>query len=180
MRIDGMETGEAFLGNLLGSHAQCNILQDLHLRTGKTDILGHTVLSRSQQYLCHSLTDEPLTMSSIAERIADLREGRVFEQHAKQWCHGNAPSYKIRREVKAEEYPPGQRKALVQDLQLVDVVDVEKRIVQYHHCLAMRLELFYQLSLVGSLTIDDVTHAVADMHHPGTGDILIVSKNDIR
>ena len=74
MRIDSMETGEAFLGNLPGGHAQGDILQNLHLCTGKTDILCHTVLSRSQQNLCHSLTDIPLPPGGIAETIADFRE----------------------------------------------------------------------------------------------------------
>ena len=75
VRIDGMETGETPLGNLPGGHALGDVFQDLCLGTGETDILSHTVLSRCQQDLCHTLTDKPLTTCSIAETFADLREG---------------------------------------------------------------------------------------------------------
>ena len=46
MRIDSMKAGEAFLSDFPGGHTQGDILQNLHLRTGKTSVLSHMVLSR--------------------------------------------------------------------------------------------------------------------------------------
>ena len=42
---------------------------------------------------------------------------------------------------------------LMENLEFVDVVDIEERIVENDHSIAMDLQLFYQFRLVGSLLI---------------------------
>ena len=64
----------------------------------------------------------------------------------------------------------------MQDFQLLNIIDVEERVVEHYDGIAMRPQLLYQFCLVGSTAhLNNRLLMLTDVHHAGTGNILIIS-----
>ena len=168
-----METREALLGNLSGGHAEGYILQNLQFRGCQLHILRRVVDHRCQQNLRHALTDIALPPHSILYTLPNLLQGRLLHQHTETGAHSNGTPHELRRQVDTEQDPVHLWEALVQDLQLFDVVNIEERIVEHHDGIARLPQSFDELRLVRRL-FPCGAKTVAQVHQSCPCDILVV------
>lgn len=178
MRIDGMETGDALVGNLPRGQSQGDVLEYLQFRGSEPCIFMRDCGSRRKECLRHALTDETAATAGIEDTLANLLHGRVLEQNAEMGTERNNPAHEIAGEFKTEENPTDMRETGVEYFQVIDITDVEKRVVEYHHGIIRLTEPFNKTRLVRDPLIGNIRQIGTDVHQACAGDVLVVCKYD--
>lgn len=178
MRIDGMKTGDALVSNLPRGQSQSDVLEYLQFRGGKPCIFMRDRRSRSKECLRHALTDETAATAGIEDALANLLHRRVLKQNAEMGTERNNPAHEIAGELKTEENPTDMRKTSVEYFQVIDIPDVEKRVVKHHHGIIRLTEPLNKTRLVRDPLIGNVRQIGTYMHQACAGDVLVVCKYD--
>ena len=128
---DGVDAGVALGGYLLGGLALGNGLDDVALCGGQQPGLL-VVLLLGDDGLEGALADVALVVAHGLQGVANLLDGTVLEDDAEQVGSVDHLAQERRCELVADEHPVGQREALADNDELVDVGEVEQRIVEQH------------------------------------------------
>ena len=100
--IHGMETGEALLGNFLGSHTQSDILENLGFGLGEIHFFFY-FLRRSKEHLHHSLADKTLAIYAEAYRLLDFHQQTLLQEHAELRTAGDENLHEIGTQILTEQ-----------------------------------------------------------------------------
>ena len=168
-----METGETLLGDFLGSHTQGDILENLGFGLGEIHFFFY-FLRRSKEHLHHSLADKTLAIYAEAYRLLDFRQRTLLQEHAEHTAAGDEHTHEIGTQVFAEQQPSCIGKALVENEQFGGIIDIEKRVIEYHHRIFVFTQGKHQLCLVFHILGFQSFHFLYHVYQSGTRDILLI------
>lgn len=170
-----MDAQVAFGGDPFGTFAQCDLVQDLALRTRKRRF--HVRTAPFQQEVAHLTAQKAFAPQSGLERRCDLLLRTPLQHNAEGIPQPDDTLQHGVAERIGEKEPPAARKTLPEDHHLVDPSEIEERIVENHQRLIGKHQFAHQLPFVGHRPDrGDPGIGREKVNQTGAGDRLIVGQ----